>query len=98
MTYTLHALVTCILATTRDKTEFAHTHNSPTAHLSPLLVLLITMSKVCDIDESGDVLVTYTNTDKDGLQSVRSLIQLSPSSESTGSLSIPHYQNDLILT
>ncbi|KUI61959.1 hypothetical protein VP1G_09100 [Cytospora mali] len=27
------------------------------------------MNKICDIDESGDVLVTYANTDKDGLKS-----------------------------
>lgn len=28
------------------------------------------MSKICDIDESGDVLVTYTGNEKDGLKVV----------------------------
>lgn len=28
------------------------------------------MSKICDIDESGDVLVTYTGNERDGLKVV----------------------------
>lgn len=47
----------------------------PFSLLSPLLLFYTLhapakMSKICDIDESGDVLVTYTGNEKDGLKVV----------------------------
>lgn len=37
---------------------------------SSILHVLAKMSKICDIDESGDVLATYTGNEKDGLKVV----------------------------